>query len=174
MKNLREVEDINFAYTNMSLNQVYQTSFKHALQMIERNGGSIKDDEITIACQAPVPVRFEQGFEGLFPIGRQDIKKDLKDIEKFEFEGTGIVFTGYLRGEKNYIAQVEMHIDGEMAERANLPIGKNHRVDLFWKYQLPKGKHIVTFKWMNPNSKTKIHFSDALIYSDGPLPVAHQ
>lgn len=174
MKNLREVEDINFAYTDMSLNRTYQTSFKHALQMIELNGGTIDNDEITIACQTPVPVRLEQGFEGLFPIGRQDIKKDLPDIEKFEFEGTGIVFTGYLRGEKDHVAQVEMYIDGKMIEKANLPIGKNHRVDLFWKYQLPKSKHCVTFKWINPDPKTEIHFSDALIYSDGPLPVMHQ
>ena len=108
MKNLREVENLNFAYTDMSLNQTYQTSFKHALQMIKRNGGSISGDNITIVCQTPVPVRFEQAFEGMFPIGRQEIRKELRHLGSFTFEGTGIVFTGYIRGAKNYVAQVEM------------------------------------------------------------------
>ena len=143
MKNLREVENLNFAYTDMSLNQTYQTSFKHALQMIKRNGGSISGDNITIVCQTPVPVRFEQAFEGMFPIGRQEIRKELRHLGSFTFEGTGIVFTGYIRGAKNYVAQVEMYVDGKIIERAVLPTGKNHRVDLFWKYQLPEGKHIV-------------------------------
>lgn len=93
MKNLREVENLNFAYTDMSLNQTYQTSFKHALQMIKRNGGSISGDNITIVCQTPVPVRFEQAFEGMFPIGRQEIRKELRHLGSFTFEGTGIVFT---------------------------------------------------------------------------------
>ena len=83
MKNLREVENLNFAYTDMSLNQTYQTSFKHALQMIKRNGGSISGDNITIVCQTPVPVRFEQAFEGMFPIGRQEIRKELRHLGSF-------------------------------------------------------------------------------------------
>ena len=171
MKNLREVENLNFAYTDMSLNQTYQTSFKHALQMIKRNGGSISGDNITIVCQTPVPVRFEQAFEGMFPIGRQEIRKELRHLGSFTFEGTGIVFTGYIRGAKNYVAQVEMYVDGKIIERAVLPTGKNHRVDLFWKYQLPEGKHIVTFKWLNPDSNAQIHCNDALIYSNRPLPI---
>ena len=174
MKNLREVENLNFAYTDMSLNQTYQTSFKHALQMIKRNGGSISGDNITIVCQTPVPVRFEQAFESMFPIGRQEIRKELRHLGSFTFEGTGIVFTGYIRGAKNYVAQVEMYVDGKIIERAVLPTGKNHRVDLFWKYQLPEGKHIVTFKWLNPDSNAQIHCNDALIYSNRPLPIPHQ
>ena len=88
--------------------------------------------------------------------------------------GAGIVFTGYIRGAKNYVAQVEMYVDGKIIERAVLPTGKNHRVDLFWKYQLPEGKHIVTFKWLNPDSNAQIHCNDALIYSNRPLPIPHQ
>lgn len=174
MKNLREVEDLNFAYTDMSLNRTYEASFKHALEMIKRNGGRVKDDIITIKCQTPEPVQLEQGFKGLFPTGRQVIKKEIGNITNFEFEGTGVVFTGTIQGNKDYIAQVEMYIDGKMEERANLPAGKNHRVDLFWKYQLPKGKHSIYFKWLNPDSTAKINFNDALIYSDGPAPVLHQ
>jgi len=91
----------------------------------------------------------------MFPIGRQEIRKELRHLGSFTFEGTGIVFTGYIRGAKNYVAQVEMYVDGKIIERAVLPTGKNHRVDLFWKYQLPEGKHIVTFKWLNPDPMLK-------------------
>ena len=92
--------------------------------MIKRNGGSISGDNITIVCQTPVPVRFEQAFEGMFPIGRQEIRKELRHLGSFTFEGTGIVFTGYIRGAKNYVAQVEMYVDGKIIERAVLPTGK--------------------------------------------------
>lgn len=164
MKNLREVEDRNFAYTEMSLNRTYATSFKHALEMIERNGGTVGADEVTIACQKPVPVRLEQSFTGLFPTGRRDINRNLPDMKEFKFEGAGVVFTGWLKGDQGYTAQVEMYVDGALAETAALPVGKNHRVDLFWKYDLPQGEHVVTFKWLNPNPKVEIRFADALLY----------
>jgi hypothetical protein len=91
MKNLREVEDRNFAYTDMSLNRTYEASFKHAVATIERNGGTLSENKITIKCQSPVPVQFEQGFEGLFPIGRPGIKKEVQAIKDFVFEGNGRV-----------------------------------------------------------------------------------
>ena len=51
MKNLREVENMDFAYTTISLNKTYQMGFDQALQVIERNGGSVSGDEVTIKCQ---------------------------------------------------------------------------------------------------------------------------
>jgi len=41
MKNLKEVEDMNFAYTDISLNKTYRMSFNQALQVIERGGGKV-------------------------------------------------------------------------------------------------------------------------------------
>ena len=178
MKALRQVEDRNFAYTNMSLNRTYATSFKHALELIERNGGKVTDNEVTIACQAPKPVRLEQSFEGVFPIARRAINKTIEDKNEFttEFEGTGFALTGGVKGAKGYIARVEMYIDGELAETIVLPSGKTlgHRVDLAWKYLMPKGKHTLSFKWLNPEKDTHIKVNDLLVYSDGPQPVAHQ
>jgi hypothetical protein len=65
MKNLKEVEDMNFAYTDISLNKTYQMSLNQALQMIERNGGKNNGETVTIKCQQPTPVRYEKGFDGL-------------------------------------------------------------------------------------------------------------
>ena len=61
----------------------------------------------------------------------------------------------------------EMYIDGELAESVNLPAKTNaRRNELFWKYQLPKGKHSVTFKWQNPEANAVIQLTGALVYSD--------
>jgi hypothetical protein len=38
---LAEAESINFKYTTMSLNTVYDVGLKHALENIKRNGGTV-------------------------------------------------------------------------------------------------------------------------------------
>ena len=55
---------MDFAYTTISLNKTYQMGFDQALQVIERNGGSVSGDEVTIKCQQPVAVRYEKAFGG--------------------------------------------------------------------------------------------------------------
>ena len=170
MKNLREVEDRNFAYTDISLNKAYEMSFKQALQVVERNGGKITDDEIVIKCQQPVAVRYEKSFEGLYPVKKQVIRKYLPDVTEINFEGTGIVIEGSLFcPDKSYVAKAEMYIDGQLAEAPELPADRKiSRFDLFWKYQLPKGEHKVTFKWLNPREDARIYIKDAVFYSDAP------
>ena len=134
------------------------------------------EKEITIACQQPVPVRYEKAFDGLYPVGRLGVNREIAEVGEVAWEGTGIVFKGYVRADDgNYVARVEMYMDGELAETANLPAAfRTRRNDLFWKYQLPKGKHIFTFKWLNPVPGASVHFNDALIYSDAPLQTVHQ
>ena len=61
---LKEAEGIDFKYTTMSLNAVYEIGFKHALQNIERNGGKINGDNVAIKIQQPADVKFEKSFEG--------------------------------------------------------------------------------------------------------------
>lgn len=175
MKNLREVEDLNFAYTNISLSKAYQMSYDQALKMIERNGGSVSGDEVTIKCQEPKAVRYEKAFENMRPIEKVPVKQELGSIEKLVFEGTGVVFRGAVSAkDENYVARVEMNIDGDKVETANLPASyTTRRNDLFWRYQLPKGKHTVTFKWLNPLQDVSIHCIEMLVYSDLEQTDAH-
>ncbi len=168
-KNLYEVEDRDFAYTDLSLNDVYKLGMKHALQVIEQNGGKIEGNQVTIACQKPLPVVFEQSFEGHFPIDRMPLNKELTQQAEFTFEGIGVVIRGYVQSiDKNYAAKVDVFIDGEKAETISLPeaSSSSRRVDLFWKYQLTKAKHVLTFKWLNPDDKASVNLVDAVIYSD--------
>ena len=50
----------------MSLKSVYEIGLKHALQNIERNGGKVHGDKITIRIQQPKAVQFENSFAGLY------------------------------------------------------------------------------------------------------------
>jgi hypothetical protein len=40
------------------------------------------------------------------------------------------------------------------------------RYELCWKYDLPKGKHAVRLKILNPSKDNEFNSSEALIYSD--------
>jgi hypothetical protein len=172
MKNLREVEDLNFAYTSISLNRTYQMSYRQALQMIERNGGSVEGDSVRIACLPPQAVRYEKGFEGHYPSERIRVNRTIAEIDQVSFDGIGIVFKGHVRAQDDrYVAKAEMYIDGQLAEAVNLPASYTaRRHDLFWKYQLAPGTHTVTFKWLNPQEGASVNFGEALVYTNRPLP----
>jgi hypothetical protein len=186
MKNLRVVENINFAYTDISLNKAYQMSFNQAIQMIERGGGSIDDENVTIVCQQPISVNYEKSFDGLYPVENRELRKKITDIGEFTFAGTGVVFRGNVSSgggrnnftsakNANYIAKVLVSMDGKEIETVNLPIDyRIRRNEIFWKYQLPSQVHTVTFEWLNPEDGISVNFRDAIIYSDKPYLNNHQ
>lgn len=168
MENLKEVEDMDFAFTTISLNDAYRMSFNHAQQVIERNNGKVTENEVTIAYQKPVPVRYEKSFEGLFPVKKTPINKPVTEVDSLTFNGTGIVVKGHVQSDNpTYVALLEVYIDGELSETAKLPASyTTRRNDITWKYQLPNTEHNVTFKWLNPESGSRIQITEAVFYSD--------
>jgi hypothetical protein len=88
---LKEAEDIDFKYTSTSLNDVYEIGFKHALQNIKNNGGSVSENTVSIPYAAPKAVAFEQSFDHSFPTEKINIGKNLTDEYDFDFEGNGEV-----------------------------------------------------------------------------------
>ena len=168
---LAEVEPIDFKYTTISLNDVYKLSFKHAMEVIKRNGGKVDGNEVTINYQEPQKVRLEQGFKGYYPVERKWLNVTLKDEYTFSFEGIGFALTGKVqkKGKEDYIFKVEMYIDGKLDQVSELPTNFTIRKNTpFWKYQLPMGKHTVRFKVLNPTDKAEFHLGDAVIYSNKP------
>lgn len=151
-------------------------SFNQALQVIERGGGSISGNNVVIKCQQPAPVRYERAFEGMYPVGKKSVNKPITALEPLSFEGTGVVFKGRVNAKDDqYVAKVELYIDGRLLETANLPASyTTRRHELFWNYQLPKGEHTATFKWLNPQKDVSVHFSEILVYSDAPKEIIHQ
>ena len=163
MPNLREVEDRPFTYIKMSLNDVYQQSFDLALRNIERNGGKVLGDQVTIKVQKPKAVRLEQGFTGMKPqllaegiehLGTSGSKQDT-----IEFDGIGITIYGNIScPDRNYEAQLEVTVDGETDRVMKLCPDFNRRTAdcLFWNYNLPDGHHQVRFRLLNPREDANI------------------
>ena len=175
LKEVKLVEDMDFAYTTISLNKAYQMSYNHATQLIKRNGGTVEGENITIKCQKPEPVRYEKAFEGHYPIEKRRINKRITDIpDGIEFEGIGFVISGNMRcSDRSYVGEVEIFVDGERIETARFPADQaSRRYDVAWKYQLPKGKHKVAFNWLNERSDANIMVQNAFIYSDAPVSYA--
>lgn len=174
---LTESQPIDFKYTTMSLNDVYEIGMKHALQNIKRNGGKIDGATITIATQQPNPVRFEESFTGHYPFEKKWVSKVLNDEYTFEFEGIGFVVRGESAkwdSKSAYIAKAELYIDGTLTETVELPASyTTRRYELFWKYQLPKQKHSVRIKIINPDHANEIKIQDIIFYGDKPVPATH-
>lgn len=171
---LKEAEDIDFKYTTISLNKVYDIGLKHALQNIERNGGKIQGNNITIQVQSPEAVKLEQGFPGIYPVKSVDINKsDIKEYS-FEFEGSGFIILGDAEKKsddaKDYIFEAELYVDGEKVETAKLPTSFiTRRHELFWKYELPVKKHNVNIKLLNPDAGYRLSCHSYITFSDKSL-----
>lgn len=173
-ESLYDIADIAFDYTDVSLNKLYSLSLKHALQVIEKQGGKVEGDNITLLTQKPVAVRYEKSFEGHYPISKMGVNVPLLDKAEFSFEGIGFVQKGYVKcSNEDYVAKVEMYIDDKLVETANLPVAKansidDRRVDLFHRYQLTSGMHKIRFQWLNPHKDAHIYLGEAVIYSNQP------
>jgi len=172
---LDKVADLPFMGTDISLNQAYEMSYRHAEEMIKRNGGEVNEEELIIKTQELETVPLEVAFEGHYPKGKVYPKRTDDEIS-FEFEGIGFALAGppNIRdyGEKNHVFETEMYIDGELVEKAKLPTETNkRRFTPFWRYQLPKGKHEVVIKILNPVEHARISLNYAVIYDDEPFEV---
>lgn len=170
-KGLDLVENTNFKYTTMSLNKTYQLSFKHALEEIQRNGGSVNDTSVVIKLQKAQPVRFEQSFEGHEPTGRISLNKTLEDEIIFNFQGIGLVITGEVQtkpcieANDQYVAEIDLFIDGKMTEQIKMPANfQVRKSEVCWKYQMSDQDHLVKLKIRNPDKRFMANVYDAIIY----------
>ena len=171
---LKEAEGIDFKYTTMSLDDVYEIGLKHALKNIELNGGKITNENVSIKTQLPVAVKFEKSFEGSYPVEKKKIKwSDDKTEISFDFTGTGFALKGETavwESQSGFAFNTELYVDDKLIESPQLPASyTSRRYDLCWKYDLPKGKHTVKLKILNPSKEIQFKAWDAIIYSDKPV-----
>ena len=171
MPNLREVEDRNFAYMKISLNDTYNMVYDLALKMVERNGGKLKGDKVTIKVQKPAPVRMEQGFVGMSPklltSGIQNLGMDEAGQNSFKFHGCGIVVYGNIScSNKTYEAQLEVTVDGKVSRVVPLcsDFIKRTADAIYWNYDLEDGDHEVSFRLLNPSGDVNIKANRVIYY----------
>lgn len=171
MQGLDDVEDMDFKYTTISLNDVYDLSYEHALKMIKRNGGNVKNNNVEIAIQKVKSVALEVAFKDHYPHKKIDLNKKLDSETSFDFVGKGFVVTGEAKklAEKDYNFKVEMYIDGKLDQTVELPTNfTKRRFYLFWKYQMPQEEHKITLKVLNPTDVAEVLLQNVLVYRDKP------
>lgn len=178
MPNLREVEDRDFTYIKLSLNDTYSMVYDLALKMIEAHGGSVGEDDVTIAVQEPVAVRVEQGFTDIYPklltSGIQHLGTTEGGQNTFRFHGRGIVVYGNIDcADKTYEAQLEVTVDGQVDRVMTLCSDFNKRTAdaIYWNYDMADGAHEVTFKVLNPNAQANIKANRVIYYVADDTPV---
>ncbi|MEN8116029.1 MAG: ADP-ribosylglycohydrolase family protein [Bacteroidota bacterium] len=164
------VEDMNFKYTTMSLNDVYEIGTKHALATLSENGAKTDNDNIELPVHQIKPVKLEAGFEGHFPVERKDIRQKINQETPeliLEFTGNGFALTGWaVSNTGDAEIKLEMSIDGGEAEEFVMPTTfRTRKHELAWKYQLQEGKHKVSIKMLNPEKGLQIDVGDLIMYS---------
>jgi hypothetical protein len=168
LKALYPVADTDFLYTTISLNDVYEMGFDQALQVIEKFGGKVDEETVTIAYKDPVAVPLEVAFPETFPyrVTQPEIPEDIfkrrmallhtmSDGEPYsiEFSGNGLVVKGGIGGElpEDYVGELEVSIDGEVERVVKLPVDYRTRTaELYWNIDIPMGDHTASLKWLNP------------------------
>lgn len=171
-----KVENLPFMGTNISLTKAYDMSYNHAEKMITKNGGEIRDTDVVIKNESLQTVPLEVAFEGHYPVASiQPVVT--RDQVSFEFDGVGFAVGGFPNmrnmSDKNHVFETEMYIDDKLVEQAKLPTATNQRrFTPFYRYQLPKGKHKVVIKILNPVDYTQVDARFVIIYDDKPVEVS--
>ena len=177
---LDRVEGMDFKYTTISLNDTYDMSYRQAVEMIRRNGGSEEEEDLRIRVEEPVPVAFEKSFDGHYPVARIPASWENSTLSAagtleygFDFSGKGFVLKGGARKLQESLEdldlEVEVLVDGKLHELALLPTGsQGRRYDLTWAYNLEDGDHRVQVIWRNPREGYQVNIGDAIVY--GPEP----
>jgi hypothetical protein len=167
---LKPIESKPFAYTALSLEKVYETSFKHALEIISRNGGRISGDSIILPAQEIIPVKSEACFPGHRPAERKSLGLRLERESEISFNGIGFVLTGEPRAtvqndNNGFVFEVEVIIDDQDPVTFLMPMDDHNRRDeIAWAYELPDGAHRVKFRILNPVGGNYIEMNDLVTY----------
>ncbi len=171
IKGLKNAENIDFAYTTISLNRVYDIGLKHALENIKAQGGNVWENQVTIPVQSPKAVRFERSFPNMYPMEKRWLKWQDSSEFLFEFTGSGFILTDprkYIYDDSDYVYELEIYLDGKKMETVKMPTNfTTRKLDIFWKYPLENKRHTVRLKVLNPRGN---FFSEleCITYSDKP------
>ena len=67
---------------------------------------------------------------------------------------------------KDFYFEVEFSIDNKLVKTMKLPLDYTKRaLELFFKYEIPKGDHALRLKVLNPDDRASIYISEMITYS---------
>ena len=156
------IADYPFPYTTLSLNEVCRRN----LELMD-----LQDGVLTFTVEAPEPVRFEQSFEGIKPVGKTVLKKRFSDSLTLEFDGNSIVVEGSVvktgHDDSDYRAELQAYLDGELIEEWVMPYDYiTRKYELFSKYCFASGHHTLKFVLNNPHPDYEINAQTMLVYDN--------
>lgn len=164
---LPPVENQNFAHTRISLNRAYDLSFKHTLEVIQRNGGKTSGDKVKIKVQPVKTARFEKSFSGMEPYKAVNMEnKPIDKVGEIKFYGCGIVLRGNIQALDNgYVGLVDVYIDGKKVKSMHLPADFHNRSnDIYWNFDLEEGDHVIKLELTNPMEGVKSQVNGYILY----------
>ncbi|MBN2813492.1 MAG: ADP-ribosylglycohydrolase family protein [Bacteroidales bacterium] len=171
-----KVEDQDFRYTSMSLNEVYQLGLKHALEMIQRNGGTINDNDIVIKTQQPKKVLLEIGFKDHFPVSQLDFDGEKQRLQpgnetySLMVSGNGFTISGSAQKAdakmEDRTLEIEVYIDGKLNEVVKMPTNfRTRKHDVTWKFNLPDKAHDIKLKLLNAKQGYFVNLERCIVYA---------
>jgi hypothetical protein len=164
---LAAVEDIPFPYVGVSLRQASDMSLRHALAVVEANGGRVDGENVSIPIREPSPLPLEVSFQGLRPVERRTLLRDLRSELELDFEGCGFAVNGgpLIAAGGPRALRVEVWLDSTLRETAVLPTNDHDRRDTpFWAYGLRDGRHRLRLVLINPAEGASVHLDSLIVY----------
>jgi hypothetical protein len=163
------IADKKFQYTDFSFKTIVDSTLKRTVALVEKNGGRVTGDRLTVKTQAPKPARLEiwddygspqervaiedprWSWTGTWTAGKGSQRRstmaklaNTKGAEaSISFEGTGAIVTGpYLPSG----GKAEVYLDGKLDQTVDVYPGEDHvkSGESVWHgFGLKNGKHTV-------------------------------
>ena len=155
-----------FPYTTLSLD----TACEKNLELMKQTSGcTVSDEGLKFTIEEALPVRYEQSFEGIKPVGKVVLKKRFTDELTLEFNGNSIAVQGMViktgHDDSDYRARLQAYLDGELVEEFVMPFDYiTRKYELFSKYCFESGRHTLRFVLLNPHKDYVISAQEMVIY----------
>jgi len=166
----KEIEDITLNYTAVSLNDCYNICLESSLDNIIKHGGRVDGENISISYRTPKTLPLEVAYPNIYPSGSIEVNKSLKEIERIDFTGTGIVVLGGHKKrstKEDYVAEIRVTVDGDLSTLRKLPYSYHSRApEVYFNLELPKGDHYIELEWLNPDDSINVFVTRCITFSD--------
>ena len=74
-------------------------------------------------------------------------------------------------GDPNYVAKLVAYIDGVKTEDIDMPFDYiTRKYDIFYKYEIPRGKHQLKIEWLNPDRHFAVQCGGFVVYDSDNMP----